>query len=198
LKISVKVLGIAASPRKGGNSDFLLDRVLDGARYAGASVEKIVLNELDFRPCQECGGCARTGICVLRDGMSSVYRKVVDSDILVVASPVFFGNITAQLKAMIDRFHCAWISKNALKKKTALFRKRRKGIFLCAGAVKKRKYFERSKKMVRIFFNTAGADYSADLFCGGVEAKGAARAVRGISKKAFMLGESHVRRHKPR
>ena len=173
----------------------LLDQVLEGARYAGASVEKVVLNELDFRSCQGCGGCARTGICVLRDGLSPIYRKVEDSDILVVASPVFFGNITAQLKAMIDRFHCVWISKNTLNKKTALFRKRRKGIFLCAAADKKKKYFERSKKMAKIFFNTVGVDYTADLFCGGVEAKGTVRTSL-VFKKAFRLGESQVRRLK--
>ena len=192
----MKVLAIGGSPRRGGNTDFLLDQFLDGARNAGAIVEKVVLNELNFRPCQECGGCSGTGKCVLRDGMSPVYRKVEDSDILVVAAPVFFGTVTAQLKAMIDRFHCVWISKNVLKKKSALFRKKRKGIFICAAADKKRKYFERSKKTVKIFFNTVGAGYSADLFCGGLEAKGAARGARGISKKALRLGKTLAARRK--
>lgn len=192
----MKVLGIGSSPREGGNTDLLLDQVLEGARDAGASVEKVILNDLVFRPCQGCGGCAMTGVCVLRDGMSQVYRKVGDSDILVVASPVYFGNITAQLKSMIDRFHCAWVAKNVLKKKTALSRKRRKGIFICASAEGGRKYFERSKKMAKIFFNTVNADYSADLFCPAVEARGAVMAVNGIFKKAFGLGGTSVRRLK--
>jgi multimeric flavodoxin WrbA len=122
--------------------------------------------------------------------MSPLYRKVEDSDILVVASPVFFGTVTAQLKALIDRFHCVWISRNVLKKKNASSMKRRKGVFLCAAADKRRKYFERSKKTARIFFNTVGARYAAGLFCGGVEGKGGIVSGDRGSKKAFSLGQA--------
>src|SRR3989338_242360 len=128
----MNVLGISSSPRKGGNSDVLLDEALAGASSAGATVAKIVLNDLTFRPCQECGGCDTTGICVVRDDMGGVYEKFAEADIVILASPIFFGSLSAQLKMMIDRFQCAWVKKYLLKKRvTKPGKRKKKGIFLC-------------------------------------------------------------------
>ena len=110
------VLGILGSPRRGGNAEVLLDKALEGARSGGVSVEKISLNELTIRPCQECGGCDDTGKCVIADDMAAVYNSVDRADIVILASPVFFGELTAQTKAMIDRFQCRWVGKYRLKK----------------------------------------------------------------------------------
>ena len=99
--------------------------------------------------------------------MSMVYEKLKASDAVIVASPIYFGTVTAQLKAMVDRCHCIWVSKYVLKR-DLLAEKKRKGIFLCVGGKDTREYFESAKKIVKMFFLTLGIDYSEDLFIGGM------------------------------
>lgn len=185
-----KVVGMMCSPRKGGNADLLLDRALEGAASKGAKVRKIVLNDLDFRPCQECGGCEETGACVLNDDLRPVYKELEGSDGIIIASPVFFGTVTAQLKMMIDRFNCLWIKKYILKKTGRPAGRRRMGLFLCVSAFDKKELFENSRKTVRIFFATIDTDYSGDLYCGGVEEKADIKKDKTCLDKAFRLGAS--------
>ena len=181
------VVGISASPRRGGNTDTLLDEALKGAKAAGASVEKIFLNDLVFKPCQECGGCGRTGRCVIRDGMESVFRSVEASDALIIASPIFFGTVTAQLKAMIDRFQGYWVAKYILKKRL-LPGKARKGLFLSAAGSPRRSFFTCAGKVVRNLFATLDMEYSGELFLAGAEDKDAARHDEKALKRTFSLG----------
>lgn len=162
----MNILGIGGSPRVGGNTDTLLDGVLSGAIDGGARTEKIVLNLLNFRPCQECGGCDRAGICVIEDDMKLVYAKVAAADNIVVATPLFFRNVSAQLKTMIDRFHCRWIAYNVLKNEFP--RKGRKGVFICAASDVKDKACDNARTQVKAFFNTAGFEYFDELICRGV------------------------------
>ncbi|MCX5679166.1 MAG: flavodoxin family protein, partial [Candidatus Omnitrophica bacterium] len=119
----MKVLGILGSPRRGGNAERLLDKALEGAIACGASAEKISLNELTIRPCQECGGCDDTGECVIVDDMSMIYSSVDKADCIILASPIFFGELTAQTKAVIDRFQCRWVKKYRLKKTSGVVKK---------------------------------------------------------------------------
>ncbi len=188
----MKVLGIGGSPRKGGNSDTLLDRALAGANGAGASVEKIVLNDLNFKPCQECGGCDKTGACVLMDDMELVYKKLDEADAVILASPIFFGSITGQLKMMIDRFHCRWVLKYVLKKSVSP-KKKKRGIFLCVGGKEKDVYFESAKTIIKVFFAVLDIEYAGDLFFKGVDKKTGILENKDAMKKAFELGRELVR-----
>lgn len=99
----MKVLAISSSPRKGGNSDLLCSRFLEGAAQAGHSVEKIRLAELDIHPCTACCGCGETHVCVQTDGMAEVLDKVIGADVIVLAVPVYFYSMAAQMKILIDR-----------------------------------------------------------------------------------------------
>ncbi|MBI4974861.1 MAG: flavodoxin family protein, partial [Candidatus Omnitrophica bacterium] len=155
----MKILGISGSPRKGGNTDTLLDKALEGAQSAGARVEKIALNDLNFKPCQECGGCDETGICVIDDDMQLVYRSLNSADAVIVASPIFFGSVTAQVKMMIDRLQSLWVLKYVLRK-AATARRKRKGIFLCVSAARKKRFFENAKSIIKIFFATLDIKYA--------------------------------------
>ena len=101
--MGVYVLGFAGSPRRGGNSEILLDRVLEGAASKGATVEKIAVSALKISPCRNCQGCASTGRCVVQDDMQLVYPKLCRAERIVVSSPIFFGTVSAQMKALIDR-----------------------------------------------------------------------------------------------
>ena len=184
----MNVLGISGSPKTNGLTGLLLDKVLEGAKASGAHTEKIILNDLNFKACQECGGCDETGVCILDDDMRPIYEKLAKADIVVVASPVYFGNITAQLKAMIDRCHSSWMAKYILKR-DLLGNKKRKGIFLCVAGKDAKEYFESAKKIIKIFFITQNIEYLSDLFISGLNTMYADDPKREAAlEKVFQLG----------
>lgn len=104
-----KVLILSGSPRKGGNSDILCDEFAKGAADAGHEVEKIRVAEKSIGYCRACYACKETGNCVIKDDMAEVLQKMIDADVLVLASPVYFYSIDAQLKAVIDRTVARWL-----------------------------------------------------------------------------------------
>ncbi len=99
-----KIVCLLGSPRKDGNSDFVAKRLVDLAAGRGARVESFKLNSLTYRGCQACMGC-KTGAdrCILRDDLAKVLKAAAEADTLVMASPIYYSDITAQLKAFIDR-----------------------------------------------------------------------------------------------
>ena len=100
----MNILGINGSPRIGGNTDILLDKALEGAKDKGAVIEKIILNTFKFSPCQECENIKDDGTCIVEDDMQIIYKKIEEADAVILASPIFFGSLSAQTKMMIDRF----------------------------------------------------------------------------------------------
>ena len=184
------ILGINGSPRKGGNTEIILDRVLDGAREKGASVEKIVLSKLNFSPCLECENIKDDGSCIVEDDMQLVYKKIDQADVVIIASPIFFGSLSAQTKMMIDRFQCLWRAKYILKK--AVKNKRKKGIFLSVEASHRKDFFENAKAIIRNLFATIGIEYSEELFLSGIDEKGSILKHEDALKEAFELGKRIV------
>lgn len=107
--MSKHVLILSGSPRKGGNSDLLCDEFLRGAQEAGNQVEKIFLRSRKIAPCNACYFCKRSGgQCAIRDDMAEVLDKMQAADVIVMASPVYFYSIDAQMKAVIDRSVARW------------------------------------------------------------------------------------------
>jgi len=107
--MSKNVLILSGSPRKNGNSDLLCDEFMKGAIEAGHQVEKIRVADKNIGYCRACYGCKGTGVCVIKDDMMEVLQKMIDCDVLVLASPVYFYSIDAQLKAVIDRSVARWL-----------------------------------------------------------------------------------------
>ncbi len=101
--MSKNVIIISASPRKGGNSDLLCDQFMRGAQDAGHSGEKIFLRNEKINYCTGCGNCTNTGKCVQKDSMNDILAKMVDADVLVFSTPVYFYAMCGQLKTFIDR-----------------------------------------------------------------------------------------------
>lgn len=101
--MSKKVLILSATPRKGGNSEILCEEFERGAKEAGNTVELIRLREQDIRYCTGCGVCNSTHRCVQKDGMARILDKMVSADAIVLATPVYFYTMDAQLKTLIDR-----------------------------------------------------------------------------------------------
>ncbi len=182
----MKVLGINGSPRIGGNTDILLDKVLEGAKSKGAETEKVILSKLKFSPCQECENMADDGLCLVKDDMQAVYEKIKEADAIVFASPVFFGSLSAQSKMMIDRFQCAWRAKYILKKDAGY--KKIPGIFVSLEGSDRKDFFENAKAIVKNLFATINAAYKGELFCVRIEEKGDMLKRPGYLKKAFDLG----------
>ena len=102
----MKILGVMGSPRVGGNSDILLDQALAGAKEAGAEVEKIILDRKNISGCKDCKKCNETGICVIKDDMPEIHKKILDADAIIHSVPVYFWSMTSQMKAYLDRW-CA-------------------------------------------------------------------------------------------
>ena len=100
-----KILVLLGSPRKKGNSTTLARQIVKGAESAGAEVETIYLNGLEIKPCQGCYGCKRKDSkgCIVKDDMQSLYPKIKASDAMVIATPVYWFNMTAQTKIFMDR-----------------------------------------------------------------------------------------------
>ena len=101
--MSKKVLIISASPRKGGNSDTLCDQFLLGAQEAGHTVEKVFLRNHKINYCMGCGVCNNTHVCVQKDDMKDLLDKMVNADVIVLSTPVYFYTMDGQLKTFIDR-----------------------------------------------------------------------------------------------
>lgn len=105
-----KVLILSGSPRKGGNSELLCDEFMRGAAKTGNEVEKIRVAAKKVAPCSGCYYCTKNnGKCVHKDDMAEILQKMIDADVLVLASPVYFYSINAQLKAVIDRTVARWL-----------------------------------------------------------------------------------------
>lgn len=107
--MSKKILILSGSPRNGGNSDALCDAFAKGANDAGHAVEKIRVDEKNVAFCKACYACKKNGVCVIKDDMAEILQKMIDADVIVLASPVYFYSIDAQLKAVIDRTVARWL-----------------------------------------------------------------------------------------
>ncbi len=188
----MRVLGITGSPRIRGNTDLLLDEALKGVQSQGAEVEKIIVDKLNIAPCREYYGCLRDGNCVIRDDMDGIYPKLLNADVVIVASPMFFYGLTSQLKALIDRSQALWARKYVLKQNLPC--EERKGAFIAVGATKGQKLFDGSIFTVKYFFQAIGVDYAEELLVRGVDKKGEIIKHPTALKDAFELGSRMVQR----
>jgi multimeric flavodoxin WrbA len=188
-----KVLGIYGSPRKGGNSDQLLDKALEGARSEGAEAHSIYARNLKMSGCLECGGCNETGKCVVKDDMQAVYPLMEEANVIILASPIFFYGITAQAKALIDRSQAMW-SKRMLEK-TREERKRYdsgKGYLICVGASRGKNLFEGAELTAKYFFDALDMTYEGGLFFRRLEKGSDVRKQPEILEEALEFGKKAV------
>jgi multimeric flavodoxin WrbA len=99
-----KVLVLSSSPRRGGNSDLLCDQFINGSKEAGQLTEKIFLKDKKINYCTGCGTCIDRGkSCPQKDDMTEVLEKMIAADVIVMATPVYFYTMSAQMKTLIDR-----------------------------------------------------------------------------------------------
>jgi multimeric flavodoxin WrbA len=114
----MKLLGIVGSPRKNGNTEILVKEALKLAIEAGWQTDLFLLSEKTVAPCDACGGCRRTESCVIKDDMQELYQLMNQANGIILASPVYFGTVSAQTKAVMDRTF-ALLANRSLKGKVA-------------------------------------------------------------------------------
>jgi len=191
-KNNMKVLGIMGSPRRQSNTEILLDKALEGAREAGAEVEKVLVSKLKISPCLEIYACRKDGNCAIKDDMQSLYKKLLEADHIVFASPIFFYGVTSQAKAIIDRCQALWVRRHVLGMGKEDKRVRR-GVFISIGATRGTKLFDGAVLTVKYFFDAIGVKYSGDLLVRGIDNKGQIGEYPAALEDAFRLGQELVR-----
>ncbi len=185
----MNVLGMYGSPREGGNTDILLSEALRAAGEAGAHVTSLRVCGLDISGCTECGGCEETGECVIQDDMQSLYPRFEDADAILLAAPVFFYAVPAQVKAVIDRCQAMWCRR--MLRKSGAERKRHDsgaGYLLAVGATQGANLFEGLKLEVRYWLDALDMRFEGGVYVSGVDAKGAVDARPESLQDAFELG----------
>jgi multimeric flavodoxin WrbA len=188
----MKVLGIMGSPRRQGNTEILLDKALEGAREAGAEVEKVLVSSLNISPCLEIYACLKDGNCSIKDDMQLLYKKLLEADCIIFASPIFFYGITSQAKAVIDRCQALWARRRVLGMGKEDKRERR-GVFISVGATRGAKLFDGAVLTVKYFFDAIGVKYSGDLLVRGIDDKAQINERPTALDDAFRLGQELVR-----
>jgi len=185
----LRVLGIAGSPRRGGNTDLLLAEVMRGAASRGAEVKTVILNDLKIAPCQHCDACLEAGRCKVEDDMQMVYRELEAADRIVLASPIQFTGVTAQMKAMIDRCQALWARKYVLKLPPLGNRRERKGLFISVGGRKIANLFQPALVMIKTVFRILDITCAGELLFPGVDEKGAIAKHPDALHQAFLIGQ---------
>lgn len=183
------VLGIAGSPRRGGNSDALLDACLAGAEEAGARVERVTPSALDIRPCRGCNACAKTGECIQRDDMRSVYGLIDAASAIAVASPVYFAGVPAAMKALIDRMQPYWARRYVLGQAVP---SKRPGALLLVRGGGDPYGFTGAEHNVRSAFAVIGVRVAAEEYVTGVDAAGEITAFADVLERAHAHGRALV------
>lgn len=187
----MKILGIMGSPRIASNTDLLLDEALKGAQSEGAAVEKLVLDKMNISPCREFYACFEDGNCVIQDDMTGVYTKLLEADGIIVATPMFFYGVSAQLKALIDRCQAIWARQYVLKEK---FKPGRKGAFIAVGATRGKLLFDGSVLTIKYFFQALDVEYTEELLIRGVDRKQEIKEHTTALTDAFALGKRLARK----
>lgn len=152
----IKVLAFAGSPRRGGNSETLLDWVLAAmAREPDVVVEKVILVDAGINPCKGCNACQKLNKCVQRDGMDIYHDRIIEADIIVLAAPIFCMGIAAQAKALIDRAQVFTSRKYVLKLPVVSPERKGKrlGIFLSTAGQNWSYVFDAAVPSVKCFYN---------------------------------------------
>ncbi|MCU0574463.1 MAG: flavodoxin family protein [Syntrophobacteraceae bacterium] len=169
------VLGIYGSPRKGGNTDLMLDAFLEGASETVKDIERIYVRDLDIHGCLACGHCDKKGRCIQKDDMNRVYSLMDQATHIVVASPVYFYGVTGQLKLLIDRSQACFMRWELEKKqgRNPGEGTSGSGYLLAAGATRGKRLFECTVLSVRYFFDALNYNYVGDLCLRELDEKGA-------------------------
>jgi len=191
-----RIIGILGSPVTDGNTAYLLDRALQGAKDAGCTVEKIAITNLSFEACQEMMFCIDHETCIMDDDMQAMYPKFRELEGLIVATPVMTMGIPGKLKSFIDRFQVFFMAKYMRKKPLVSDerKKKRKGFFISISGMKIPEVFVGAKLTIKAFFEIIDCQYSDELLINDMDTIRNLRErpdlLDAAYRKGFELGKS--------
>jgi arsenate reductase len=163
------VLGFQGSPRKKGNTAFLLSAFMQALEKLGAQTRIIEVAQKNIIPCKEYVVCEKQGFCPIDDDIKTeIYPLIRQAEVVVLASPIFFYNMTAQLKAVVDRCQTFWARKYKLKLSDPA-KKTKRGFFLSVGATRGKNLFEGLQLTAQYFFDAIDARFEGSLTYRNIE-----------------------------
>lgn len=167
----MKILAILGSARKYGNSEILVRTVIEALeKTLDAEIDYLRLTKANLSPCRACGGCEKTGLCVIQDDMGGLYERVDQADIIFLTSPIYFYGLSAQSKVFIDRIQARW-SRKYLQKIRFRRDEKRKGYLISTAATRGKKLFDGAILVAKSFFDAIDVDYGGELVVRGVDDK---------------------------
>ena len=183
------VIGLLGSPLPEGNTAILLDRALKGATDAGCTVEKIVVNNLDFQACNEMMFCVEHDTCIMDDDMQQMYQKFREIDGLIIATPVMTMGIPGKLKSFMDRFQVFFMAKYVRKEPlvTADKKARRKALVICISGMKIPEVFVGAKLTIRAFLDLIDCPAGGELLISDMD------TIRDIHNRQDLLDAAYTR-----
>lgn len=188
------VLVFLGSPRKKGNTEVLTQALLEGVSNAGGTPEIIRLTDLKISPCISCGGCDKTGKCVVKDDMTPLYDKIIATDRIIIASPIYFYGVTAQAKAFIDRNQALWNRKRLQKMNGEWVENpARRGFFVSVAATKGPRIFEGAILTVQYAYDAIDMAYAGEFLVTGPDRRGDMAKFEEKLAKARAAGENFIR-----
>ena len=174
------------------NSDLLLRQALAGAESEGAQVEYVHLSDYNIGPCIECNSCYTTGSCKVADDYQKLLEKMLDTDRLIFATPIFFMSVCAQAKMLIDRGQCLWAHKYVLKKQLINPQRDRRAMVIAVGGSRSKKQFESVRLTMKSYFDSLQMHYMSNLFVNKIDARAAIEKHPSAMKEALRLGKELV------
>ena len=170
----MKIIAFNGSPRKGGNTEELLNAAIRGTASDSDKQDVTVyrLQDMDITGCLNCGECNETGICIVEDDFQEVADAIRAADRIIFASPVFFMGVSAQAKALVDRCQSFWCEKFLLGREIPAGPEGRKGLVLMVGGMKKDRGINCAASQGVAFLRTVSVPVSETLKYMGVDNMG--------------------------
>ena len=178
-----KILGVMGSPRKNGNTDILVSKILEGSNEVGAETEMIYLKDLEIKECNGCHACWDGKECSKHDDMNDLFEKIMACDVIIFGSPVYWYSVTALMKAFIDRFVYFNSPKN---------REKIKGKSAVLAVPFEEETLETARPLVLMFEKSLAyleMELTEQILVPGVGDKGAILEKKAILEEANQLGK---------
>lgn len=178
----MKILAIKSSPRANGNSNTMIEKILQGAEEKGDIVFRYDLNEMDYKGCQACRVCKEKGIyCTINDDLQNYWDKFKTADVIVLGSPNYMGTITGTLKIFIDRHYCAKDVNMKPKIEPG-----KKAILVISQGNADEAYYKENYKFLEKYLGTLKMDVETIIHSGHTPAE----KNEELMKKAYELGKN--------
>jgi multimeric flavodoxin WrbA len=188
-----RIVAIYGSPRRNGNTSALLRQSVRGAVEAGATVTEFVLRDLKMSPCLEIYACKESGLCSIKDDFGTVRDHLTAAKGVMIASPIFFYTVSAQIKILMDSCQSLWVKKYWIDK--IPFRQwtaTRKGLFISAGATSGKKLFDGALMSMKYFFDVLDTELWRSLLYRGLDFEGDVHRFPAYLDEAYQAGRQLV------